>query len=65
MLALSETKLQGRVKCEFDEVSRRKSGGQEGFVLILRDRLASNVAECKEVSSRVMWVKVKLGIERL
>ena len=69
VLALSETKLKGKGECEFGAVSGRKSGveegrAREGVVLILSDRLASSVTEWKEVSPRLMWVKVKLGVER-
>ena len=69
VLALSETKLKGTGECDFGVVNGRKSGVEEGWaregvVLILSDRLASSVTEWKEVSSRLMWVKVKLGVER-
>ena len=53
---------------DFGVVSGRKSfveegWAREGVVLLLSDRLAGGVTEWK-VSSRLMWVKVKLGIER-
>ena len=69
VLALSETKLKGRGECDFGAVCGRKSGVEEGWaregvVLLLSDRCAGGGLEWKEVSSILMWVKVKLGIER-
>ena len=69
ILALSETKLKGKAECDFGVVSGRESGVEEGWaregvVLLLSDRVAGGITEWKEVSSRWMWVKVKLGIER-
>ena len=69
VLALSVTKLKGEGESDFGVVSGKKSGVEEGWaregvVLLLSDRLAGGVTEWKEVSSRLMWVNVKLGIER-
>ena len=69
VLALSETKLKGVDEGDFGVANGRKSGVEEvwapeGVVLILSDRLTSSVTEWKEVSSRLMWVSVKLRVER-
>ena len=59
--------MKGKGECDFGVVCGRKSGVEEGWacegvVLLLGDRLAGGVAKWKEVSSRLMWVKVKLGM---
>ena len=69
MFALSETKFKGTGECEFGVINGRQSSVEEGWaredvMIVFSDRLASNVTEWKEVSSRLMWVKVKLGVER-
>ena len=69
MLALGETKLKGKSECEFGCVSGRMSGvtrltrgkTREGVALMVS--LAESVCDGMEVSSRLMWVKVKL-VER-
>ena len=66
--ALSETKLKGRGVVKFGDVLGRVSGvrsgrAREGVALLLSDRVNERVIEWKEVSSRLMWVKVKWGCE--
>ena len=68
VLALSETKMKGKGECKFGDVVGRKSGvmngrAREGVALLVSDRVREKVVEWKEVSSRVMWVKVKWGRE--
>ena len=63
--ALSETKLKGK-----GEVVRRVSGvaggkAREGVALLLNGWLTRCVVEWKEVSSRLMWVRVKKERERV
>ena len=63
MCALSETKLKRR-----GEVVGRVSGvagerAREGVALLLRECLLRCVAEWKEVSSGLVWVRVKIEIK--
>ena len=60
MCALSETKLKGK-----GEVVGRVSGvavgrAREGLALLLSGRLMRCVVEWKDLSSRLMWVRVKI-----
>ena len=68
VLALSETKLKGRGEVLFGEITGRVSGvvrgeAREGVGLLLSERLLQSVVEWKEESSRLMWVRVRLGRE--
>ena len=68
MCALSETKLKGKGEVMFGEVVGRVSGvaacrAREGVALLLSGRLMRCVVEWKEVSSRLMWVRVKIERE--
>ena len=68
VLALSETKMKGKGESVFGAVKGRISGvmngrAREGVGLLLSERLMACVVEWKEVSSRLMWVKVKFGCE--
>ena len=68
VLALSETKMKGKGEAEFGEVKGRISGiergrAREGVALLLSERMKRRVVAWKEVSSRVMWVKVRIGRE--
>ena len=68
VLALSETKIKGKGEVAFGEVTGRVSGvergrAREGVALLLSERMVSKVVEWKEVSSRLMWVRVRLGRE--
>ena len=68
--ALSETKLKGKSDVMFGEVLGRVSGvavgrAREGVALLLSGRLMRCVIEWKEVSSRLMWVRVKIERERV
>ena len=65
MCALSETKPKGKGEVMLGEVVGRVSGvavgkAREGVALLLSGRLMRCVVEWKEVSSRLMWVKVKI-----
>ena len=67
--ALSETRLKGKGEVMFGEVVGRVSGvavgrAREGVALLLSERLMRCVVEWKEVSSRLMWVRVKIERER-
>ena len=70
VLALSETKLKGKGEVMFGGVRGRKSGvnervrAREGVCLLVREELERFVKEWKEVSSRLMWVRMSLGCER-
>ena len=65
VFALSVTKLKGKGEVIFGEVVGRVSGGveggraREGVGLLLSDWLLRCVVEWKEVSSRLMWIRVK------
>ena len=68
VLALSETKMKGKGEVAFGEVPGRVSGvmrgrAKEGVALLLSEWMVSKVVEWKEVSSRLMWVRVRLGKE--
>ena len=68
MCALSETKLKGRGEVMFRKVVGRASGvaggrTREGMALLLSGWLLRCVVEWKEVSSRLMWVRVKIERE--
>ena len=58
--ALSETKLKGKGEVMFGEVVGRV---REWVALLLSGRLMRCVVEWKEVSSRLMWVRVKIERE--
>ena len=63
--ALSETKLKAKCEVRFGEVVGRVSGvavgrAREGVTLLLSGRLMRCVVEWKEVSSKLMWVRVKI-----
>ena len=68
VLALSETKMKGKGEVAFGEMNGRISGvgegrAREGVALLLSEWLIKLVVEWKEVSSRLMWVRVRLGRE--
>ena len=68
VLALNETKMKGRGEVEFGRMKGRISGvmggrAREGVALVLSEWLMKLVVEWKEVSSRLMWVRVRLGRE--
>ena len=70
MCALGVTKLKGKGDVMFGEVVGRVSGvaagrEREGVALLLSGRLIRCVVEWKEVSSRLMWVRVKIERERV
>ena len=56
---LSETKLKGKGEV-VGKVSGMAGRAREGVVLLLSARLMRCVGEWKEVSSRLMWVRVKI-----
>ena len=63
--ALSETKLKEKDEVIFGKVVGRVSGvaggrAREGVALVLSGWLMRCVVEWKEVSSRLMWVRVKI-----
>ena len=68
VLALNETKLKGRGEVVFGGVTGRVSGvergrAREGVALVLSEWMLNKVVEWKEVSSRLMWVRVRMGKE--
>ena len=68
VLALCETKMKGTGEAKFGEVTGRISGvergrAREGVALLLSERMMKKVVTWKEVSSRLMWVRVRLGRE--
>ena len=67
VLALCETKMKGK-EVAFGEVTGRVSGvergrGREGVALLLSEWMVNKVVEWKEVSSRLMWVRVRMDRE--
>ena len=67
VLALNETKMRGKGECVFGSVKRRRSGvegrAREGVSIIFSPEVQKRVIEWQEVSSRLMWVKVKFRRE--
>ena len=68
VLALCETKMKGKGEVMFGGMTGRISGpergrAREGVALILNKWMSKLVVEWKEVSSRLMWVRVRLGRE--
>ena len=68
VLALCETKMKGKGEVAFGEVIGRVSGvergrAREGVALLLSEWMENKVVEWKEVSSRLMWVRVRMGRE--
>ena len=68
VLALCETKIKGKGEVVFGEVIGRVSGvergrAREGVALLLSRWMVNKVVEWKEVSSRLMWVRVRMGRE--
>ena len=66
-LALCKTKTKGKGEVAFGEVIGRVSGVERGraigVALLLSEWTVSKVVEWKEVSSRLMWVRVRMGRE--
>ena len=68
VLALCETKMKGKGEVAFGEVTGKVSGvkrgrAREGVALLLSEWMGNKVVEWKEVSSRLMWVRVRMGRE--
>ena len=68
VLALCETKMKGKGEVAFGEVTGRVSGvergrAREGVALFLSEWMGNTVVEWKEVSSRLMWARVRMGRE--
>ena len=70
VLALCETKMLGRGEVVFGNVCGRKSGlmnvnanASEGVAMIVKEELKEYVREWKEVSSRLMWMRMRLGAD--
>ena len=60
--------MKGKGEAEFGEVVGRISGvergrAREGVALLLSERMVNKVIAWKEVSSRLMWVRVRIGRE--
>ena len=70
VLAISESKLKGKGWVQFGAVRGLVSGvnervrAKEVVGLLLKDELWSCVIEYKYVSSRLMWVRLKVGNEK-
>ena len=69
VMALSETKVKGRGEVDFGNVSGRVSGvnervrAKEGVALIVKEELKGYIRKWKEVSPRIMWVKMRFGAD--
>ena len=66
VLVLSETKLRGRGEVAFGSVAGRTSGvdggaAREGVCIIVSEEWKKYVKEWKEVSSRLMYVRMNIG----
>ena len=69
VLVVSETKLKGRGERMFGNVVGRVSGvsngrAREGVGIIVRDEWKRCVIEWKEVSSRLMYVRMNVGVSK-
>ena len=71
VLALNETKLKGVGEVMFGGVLGRKSGvserdghARQGVALLVREEWMKYVREWKEVSARIMWVRMRMGCEK-
>ena len=68
VLALSETKMRGKGEVVFGGVGGRSSGvengrAKEGVALLVSEEVRGCVVEWREVSTRLMWVRLKFGQE--
>ena len=68
VMALNETKMKGKGEVVFSKMKGRISGitggrAREGVAILLSEWLEKLVVEWREVSSRMMWVRVRLGRE--
>ena len=68
VMALSETKMKGREEVMFGNASGRISGklngrAKEGVAIIVKEELKEYVREWKEISSRLMWVRMRFGAD--
>ena len=68
VLALYEAKMKGKAEVAFGEVTGRVSGVERGrarerVALLLSEWMVNKVVEWKEVSSKLMWVRVRMGRE--
>ena len=66
VLALCETKMKEKGEAAFGDVTGRVSGVErgrlrEGVVLLLSEWIVNKVVEWKEVYSRLMWVRFRMG----
>src|SRR5678815_3139166 len=69
VLGLTETKLKGKREMDFGKYKGMISGvnervrAREGVGIVMRKEVWDKVRLCSQVSSRIMWVKVKFGGE--
>ena len=70
VLALCETKMKGNGEVPFGEVTGRVSGVErgrererEGVTLWLSEWMVNKLVEWKGVSSRLIWLRVRMGRE--
>ena len=65
VLALCEMKMKGKGEVVFGKVTGRvfSTRAREVVALLLSEWMVNKVVEWKEVSSRLMWVKVRMGRE--
>ena len=69
LLALSETKMKGQGECDFGGVGGRYAGvdvnerAREGVAILVSEEVKEWVTEWREVSSRMMWVKLRMDQE--
>lgn len=69
-LALCETEMKGKGECDFGSMSGMMSGvirgrAREGVAIFVTQFVADIGKEWKEVSSRVMWIRLGLGKSRM
>ena len=71
VLALSETKVKGKGECEWEGERVIVSGvdercrAREGVAVMIKRRLWGSVSEYKCLSSRVLWLKMKVAGEKV
>ena len=72
VLVLGETNVKGTGEREWEgervivsRVSERARGAREGVAVVVRGRLWGSVTEYKCVSSRIIWIRMKVAGEKV
>ena len=63
VLVLCDTKMKGKGEVAASVSGVERGRAREGVALLLSEWMGNKVVEWKEVSSRLMWVRVRMGRE--